>query len=247
MGAGTTLPATVLSAGTVSGAVNGATWNDLTGSGAGWNGTVAISTLLVQGPWSQTAGTALALGSTASGSYTGSAGAASIVVTVNGTPTATNTPFTWTDREGATTSGPTSVPTCVNGTACAVNNGVTITFATATPYIAGDAYTAHVGIGSTTAMSLATGSATAITNQGTTLGGSNLPTYTGNLSTVTAGGVGIEGTAVKFVTAAANAGAGSFTVTPGVTFTWDPNNTWSSSTAGANYTATAQYTIATGP
>jgi hypothetical protein len=47
---------------------------------------------------------------------------------------------------------------------------------------------------------------------------------------------------VKIVSAAKLAGVGTFTVIPGVTLTWDPNNTWA-----LPYTASAQYTIASGP
>jgi hypothetical protein len=51
-----------------------------------------------------------------------------------------------------------------------------------------------------------------------------------------------SGAPVKIVTAAKLKGKGTFTVTPGVTLTWDPNATWA-----LPYTASAQYTIASGP
>jgi hypothetical protein len=236
--AATTLPSAALSAGTVSGAVDSGNWSDTTGSGAGWNGTVSTTQFVLQGPW-QAGGGGSALTNTGSGAYSGSAGAALVVVTVSAGGTATNTPFTWTDNEGSSqTSG--TVSTCTNATACAVSNGVTITFNAATTYTSGWTYTAHVGAQSASAMSLTTASATGPTAVGSTAGGSNLPTFLNNGSTVTA-------SAVKFVHATAGTGMGTFTLAAGVTVTWDPNNTWSSSVAGANYTATATYTISSGP
>ena len=236
---GSTLNASSVGNGSQSGSVDSATWADTTGSGAGWNGTVQTTQFLLQGPWQQGTG-ASALTSTASGAYTGTAGAASVVVTISTGGTALNTPFTWVDIEGATSTNGT-VSTCANGSACAVSNGVTITFNSATAYTSGWTYTAHVGVLATTALSLATGSAAGPTPNGTTLGGLNDPSFLNNLSTVP------TASAVKFVHATAGTGLGSFTLSPGVTITWDPNNTWSSTVSGANYTATATYTITSGP
>lgn len=236
--ANTTLPSTIVSAGTVSGAINSGNWTDGTGTGAGWHGTLQTAALVDQGAFSQTAGTTTALGSTASGAYTGTVGNAVVIVTVTGVPTAAATPVTWSDRETATAT--TGSATCTNGTACAIASGVTITFAAATTYPVGAAYTAKVGALPASGMTIATASATAILAQGTTLGGANLPTYQSNASVVTAGGA-----AVPFVTAAVNAGMGTFSVAPGVTITWDPNNTWGG--ASVSYVGVAQYAIVTGP
>ena len=243
--ANTTLPSASVGAGTLSGAVDSGNWSDSTGSGAGWHGTIQATTFQAEGPWAQTAGTATALGSTASGSYTGSVANALITVTVSAGGTLLNTPFAWTDQEGSsTTSG--SVVVCANGTACAVSNGVTVTFAAATTHPSGATYQAKVGTLPATALTLATASASGPTAVGTTIGGANLPAWENNGSTVSGAGVATYGSAVPFVTAGAGIGMGTFTLAPGVTVTWDANNTWDA-TAAANWVASAQYQISSGP
>lgn len=244
--ASTTFGATSLNSGIASGAANSGNWSDLTGAGAGWHGSVAMSTFLLQGPWT-TVGTAVS--NNASGSYTGTAGAALMTVTVTGVPTTLSTPVNWTAVEGSTTTTNGGTPTaCVNGSACTITHGVTITFNAATLYTAGAVYTTHVGVFNTSNTSVTfTTTGASIATVGTTTGGNNLPTFENNGSALPQGGVGVEGTAVNFITAAIGAGAGTFAVTPALTIDFDPNNVWTSATAGANYTATAQYTIAATP
>ena len=233
-----TLASTAVTAGTTSGVINSATWGDTTGSGAGWNGTIQLTTgFIYTGSWVQTGGTTTALGNVTAGGYTGSTGNALIVVTVT-TSTGAVTQFSWTDSSGAGTNGTNT--TCNNVSACTVSNGVTIAFAAATVYPAGAVYTVKAGELTPSGASLLTADASTVTPTGTTGGGTNLPTYKNNGSTVSAGG-----SAVKFLSAALNQGAGTFTAAPGMTITWDPNNTWAGS--GVNYTATAQYAISTGP
>lgn len=236
-----TLGPVALSAGTVSGGLNAGQWSDLTGSGAGWHGSIAVSSFQNQGAWTPV-GAAPALTLTTSGNYNPAANVADalITVTVSAGGTATNTPFAWTDREGGTTTNGT-VATCTNGSACAVSNGVTITFNAATTYSNGTQYTARVGLLPTSALSThqANGS---ISASGTTQGGSNLPAFLADAAVASATGAGNFGSAVNFVSAAANTGEGLFNVTPGGTVTWDPNLTWSGS-----WVATAQYTITSGP
>jgi hypothetical protein len=241
----TSLPAVALNAGSTSGPVDSGIWGDTTASGAGWHGLISTSTFQAEGPWAQTAGVVTALGSTASGSYSGGVANALITVTVNSGGSGANTPFAWSDREGATTSSNT-VSTCGNGGACAVSNGVTINFASGTSYPSGAVYVARVGTLPAGAMILHVASAATITPQSGTLGGANLPTYESDGNTVSGGGVGVQGASVAFVSAATNQGEGSFTLAPGVTVTWDPNLTWNS-TAAAAFTAVAQYTIVSGP
>lgn len=239
--ANTSLPSTSASGGTVSGAVNSGNWTDGTGTASGWHGALQTAALVDQGPFAQTAGTTATLGSTDSGAYTGTSGNAMITVRVNGTPTVLHTAFAWTDRErGTTTSSTAAVPACSNGTACAISSGVTITFAAGTKYPIGAVYSAKVGALPAHSMTIATASASAITPQGSTAGGSNLPAYQSNASVVTAGGA-----AVPFVAAGRNQGMGTFSLAVGVTVTWDPNDAWNG--AGAEYLGTAQYAISTGP
>jgi hypothetical protein len=237
-----TLGPATLNTGTVTGALNAGQWSDLTGSGAGWHGSIAMSGFQDEGAWTPQ-GAAPALTLTTSGNYSPAANVADalVTVTVSAGGTNTNTPFAWTDREGGTTTNNT-VATCTNATPCAVSNGVTITFNAATTYASGSVYTAKVGLLPTSALALHNASGT-ISASGTTTAGSNLPTFENDASTVSAAaGAGNFGSAVNFVTAAVNAGAGLFNVTGGGTVTWDPNITWS-----GTWVATAQYTITSGP
>jgi hypothetical protein len=238
-----TTATTALTAGTLATPMNAATWSDTTGSGAGWNGTLAVQQFINQGAWSQTVGTATALASTASGAYTGSAGAGSLAVTVTqaaDTIAAATLTVSYKDIEnGVTTNG---TGTATKGTALVLLNGITITFATNTAYPLNAVYQSHFGILPTTALALNTAQATA-TATGTTQAGSNLPAFVNNSTTVTAGGPSTYSvTPIKMISAAANTGLGTFTVTGGATLTWDPNNVWQ-----ASYTANAQYNVVTGP
>jgi hypothetical protein len=234
-----TSASTAVSAGTLNSGTNSGTWTDQTGLGLGWNGTLAMESFLYTGTWTQTSGTVTALGTTAAGSYTGTSPNAFITVTVNGTPSSSSTPYTYSDNESGTVTSNSG--TATNGSATTLANGITITFAAATTYPVGAVYSEKMGVLPTTALALHSASGT-ITNQAGTLGGSNLPTFTNNGVTVSSTSATAYGTAVKFITANALQGIGSFTVVPGVTITWDANNTWA-----ANYVANAQYTIASGP
>ena len=238
-----TTTSTSLSGGSHATPMNNATWADSTGSGAGWNGTVAVTQFIDQGAWSQTSGTTTALSSTSSGAYTGSAGAGSITVTVTqalDTTASTTLTYSYSDVEtGVTTTGS---GTATKGTAATLMNGLTITFAALTAYPQNATYESKFGILGTSALALNTGQAT-VAASGTTSGGSNLPVLQNNGITVTAGGPSTYSTTpIKFISAAVNTGMGTFSVTPGATITWDPNNVWP-----ASYTASLQYNIVSGP
>lgn len=237
---GGTLPNATPAGGADSGSLSSATWSDTTGLGAGWNGTLSLATALTyDGPWTPS-GSAPALTATSSGAYSGTAGNALLTVTVTaGTPTVTT--VSWSDREAAGTTTTGLALACTNGSPCTISNGVTITFNAATLYTTGEVYTAHDGALPSTAVALSSANAIGPTATGTTVGGSNLPTLQNSGSTVPG-----NGTAVKFVSAAAQAGMGTFTIAPGVTVSgWDPNNIWGGT--GVVYSAQAQYTISTGP
>ena len=76
--AATTFPATALSAGTLTSGVNAAQWSDSTGSGAGWNGTLAIQHFHITGTGAWTPGASNVLANTNSGQYTGTTTAADL-------------------------------------------------------------------------------------------------------------------------------------------------------------------------
>ena len=236
--AATTFPATALSAGTLTSGVNAANWADNTGSGAGWNGTLAIQQFHISGTNAWTPGASSVLANNNSGQYTGTTTAAdyTVIVTAASAGGTTTVAISWSGEE-------TGSGTATKNAAFAVGAlGMTITFLTGQAYATTDVYTAQVGNLATSALAAAQAT-TAIAVFGTTTGGTNLPIATGGTSTVTSGTVSTySGAPVKIVTAAKLKGKGTFTVTPGVTLTWDPNATWA-----LPYTASAQYTIASGP
>jgi hypothetical protein len=236
--AATTFPATALSAGTLTSGVNAANWADTTGSGAGWNGTLAVQEFHITGTNAWTPGLSAALANNNSGQYTGTTTAAAYTVTVSAASAGATTTvaISWSGEETGSGTATKNTPFAVGAL------GMTIDFLSGQAYATTDVYTAQVGNLATSALAAAQATTT-IAVVGTTTGGTNLPTATGGTSTVTSGSVSTySGTPVKVVTAAKLNGKGTFTVTPGVTLTWDPNNTWA-----LPYTASAQYTIASGP
>ena len=238
---GFTTATTSSAAGTLATPLNSAIWADTTGSGSGWNGTIAVTQFIDQGAWAQTVGTTTALNTTSSGAYTGSAGAGYIDVTVTqvgDTTGATSLAISYADVEnGSTTNG---TATATKGSATTLVHGLTITFATGTAYPQNAVYQSKFGILPTTALALNTTQGS-VALQGSTL--SVPPVLVNSGSTVTAGGpAAYSASPVKFLDALILTGEGSFTVVPGATITWDPNNIWQ-----ANYVAGVQYTIASGP
>ncbi|MDQ6855480.1 MAG: hypothetical protein M3Z57_00210 [Candidatus Dormibacteraeota bacterium] len=222
-----------LNSGTVTTAatnLNAGTYADTTGSGAGWNGTLALYRFVNTQAWVPS-GTALS--TNASATYTGTANNAwySVAVTANA---ATTVNVTWSGQESG--SG-----TATKGSAFAVGTlGLTITFASAVTYLTTDTYTIKADVLPTTALTMATGGSCVA--QGSTATGANLPTMTNTSATITGGTYNTFGAAVKVITATVGNGIGTFICTPKATMSTDSNLTWASS-----YTATAQYTIATGP
>lgn len=236
--AATTFPATALTAGQLTAGVNAANWADNTGGGAGWNGTIAVQQFHITGTNAWVPGASNPLANNNSGQYTGTTSAAAYTVTVTGASAsgATGVAISWSGEESGSGSATKGTPFAVGAL------GMTIDFLAGQAYATTDVYTAQVGNLATTALAVAQ-STTSISAVGTTKTGSNLPTAAGGTSTVTSGSVSTySATPVKVVSAAKFAGVGTFTVTPGVTLTWDQNNTWA-----LPYTASAQYTIASGP
>jgi hypothetical protein len=210
--------------------LNASTYADTTGSGSGWNGTLALYRFVNTQAWIPS-GTALSTNTSAT--YTGTVNNVyySVAVTANASTTVN---VTWSGQESG--SG-----TATKGSAFAIGTlGLTITFASAVTYLTTDTYTIKADVLPTTALTMATGGACVA--QGTTATGTNLPTMTNTAATITGGTYNTYGSAVKVITAAANAGVGTFICTPKATITADSNLTWASS-----YTANAQYSIVTGP
>jgi YVTN family beta-propeller protein len=219
--------------GTGSGALPSAEWGDLTGTGDGWQGSIAASNFIYTGNWAPV-GSAPALSSDTSAGYTGTADGDTYTVTITSVSGATVN-FTYSSTNGASGTG-----TATAGTAADVGtNGLTITFSTSATYAAGDAYQIEVGAQNSSAMTLAdsSSSATITPYDGAT---STPPAYVNATATVKGGG-GTYGTAVPFLSAAQNTGMGEYTVSPQAKVTTDLNS-WA-----ANYTSNVQYTISSGP
>ena len=210
---------------------------DATGTGAGWNGTVAVSDLNYTGTW-QPSGAAPALTTSTSGAFTDTADGVTYTVTVTGAGIAAGTgTFSYTSTDPADASGTgTSVATTANAVG---TKGLTINFATQT-VPANSVYTIHAGTQAASSLSLNTGAAGASV---TTVSGNTAPGLVNNGSTLTGGGAAATafGSAVKFVSAAVGTGMGAYNVVPGATFNPDSNS------FASTYSAGVQYTIVAGP
>jgi len=217
--------------GIASGQLPSASFSDTTGSGNGWQGTVAASSFIYTGVWAGSSG-APALASSSAGAWSGSADGISITVTVGSGGTSTSTPFTWSDSAGNSGSG-----TATNGTPAPVEDGVTIDFATGTTYSSGDQYSVRVGTQPAHALSLDVAQGTITPAAGVQ---SPPPGFVNSGAVVVGGGTTL-GTAVPMVSAALGTGMGTYAVAPGAQVVVDASS-WA-----ATYVAQVQYTIATGP
>jgi len=219
--------------GSGSGDLPTALWGDTTGTGDGWQGSIAASNFIYTGQWTPT-GSSPALGSSSSASYTGSADGDTYTVSVTGVSGSTIS-FSYSSQNGATGTGTATAGTAANvGT-----NGLTITFSSSTTYSTGDEYQIQVGSQNKNALTLADGgsSGSIAPYQGTT---STAPTFVNQTAAVTGGG-STYGTAVSILSAPTYTGMGEYTVTPAATVNTDINS-WA-----ATYTGQIQYTIASGP
>jgi len=219
--------------GSGSGDLPTALWGDTTGTGDGWQGSVAASNFVYTGQWTPI-GSAPALGSSSSASYTGSADGDTYTVSVTGVSGSTIN-FSYSSQNGATGTGTATAGTAANvGT-----NGLTITFSSSTTYSTGDEYQIQVGSQNKNALTLAdSGSSGSISPyQNTT---STPPNFVNPTATLTGGG-STYGTAVSILSAPVYAGMGKYIVTPSATINTDINS-WA-----ATYTGQIQYTISSGP
>jgi len=217
--------------GTASGQLPSASFTDTTGSGDGWQGSVATTNFIYTGAWASSSG-APALASSSAGSWTGTADGITITVVVGSGGSGTSTPFTWSDSAGHSGSG-----TATNGTPAAVEDGVTIDFAAGTTYASGDQYSVRVGAQAAQALSLDAAQGSITPAAGVQ---SPAPGFV-NSGAVVVGGGTTYGTAVPMVSAAQGTGMGTYAVAPGAQVATD------SSSWAATYVAQVQYTIATGP
>jgi hypothetical protein len=228
--------------GTATGALPSAQWADDTGSGSGWDGTVAVSPLNYTGTWSAGSGST-ALASSAAGTYTGTADGVeyTVKVTTGGLGDAVAFSYTSSDPSDASGTGTASLTT---GTATVGTHGLSINFSITSTYSVGNTYTVLCGTQSASALTVATAAASAITSTGTT---SPPPAYVNNGATINAGStVGTVNTsgAVKVLSAAVGQGAsgtGYYTAAPGVQIAAD-SNSWAKT-----YTGTLTYSIVSGP
>jgi YVTN family beta-propeller protein len=226
---------------TGAGILPSATWTDATGTGAGWNGTVAVSDFTYTGLWTSTPTGLGDLTSTCLNVYTDTQDGVVYTVTV-GTNDGTTGTFTYTTTDtNDSLSGGTAIDVGV-GTAVEVGTqGIYIEFSSLPT--AGTVYQIQAGTENSSALTL-----------NSTVNGAGVSAVTGTLSqapvlvptatTVSGPSTGVAqgyGQSYEFVSAAAKTGMGSYTVNPGVTFNADANS-WA-----ALYTANVQYTISTGP
>jgi len=117
-----------------SGTLPSATWGDATGSGEGWQGSIAASNFVYTGSWVPLSG-APALAASTSGQYTGTADGDIYTVTVTSFASPT-VDFSYTSTNGASGTG-----SATTGTSTSVgSNGLSITFSASSTYASGDAY-----------------------------------------------------------------------------------------------------------
>jgi len=221
---------------TGSGLLPTAVWSDATGSGYGWNGTVAVSDFTYTGVWTNTGSP---LVDATSGAYTGTQDG--VVFTVDATAISNGAgSFTWSSTASTSNTGSgtaaASIATVIDG------QGVSINFGTASP-TAGTLYQLQAGTQAPSALSLLsteTSAAVTVVDSSTSAD----PVLVSANTTVAGPSSGVAqsyGTPLKFVAAAPNTGMGEYLVVPGVTFHADVNS-WA-----ALYTANVEYSIVTGP
>ncbi len=183
-------PATITAPvdGSGSGALPSARWGDLTGSGAGWQGSIAATNFVYTGNWTPL-NSAPALSSDTSSSYTGTADGDTYTVQVTGVSGST-IDFSYTSTNGASGTGSGTA-----GTATSVGTrGLTITFASSSTYASGNSYQIQVGTQNPSALILNNSSSSATIspyNSST----STPPTFVNSTATLSQGWTATNGTA----------------------------------------------------
>jgi hypothetical protein len=226
--------------GPATGALASGTFSDATGTGTGWNGTIAMSLFHYQGLWVQTVGAATALGSTTSATYTAvGSGYYTVTVTSYAAPTLNLSYAGIESGTGTATLGGGNTTSTIG------TKGVTIVWGpSSTAYALNMAYTIKVGNLAATALTLADAGApaTIAATGGTTSPNAAFTNTTANIPE----GSGADptqtvGAATKFVAAAVNQGMGSYTVSPQASVAFDPS-VWAQT-----YVSQVTYTIVSGP
>jgi hypothetical protein len=219
--------------GTGSGALPSAEWGDLTGTGDGWQGSIAASDFIYTGNWSPV-GSAPALSSDASAGYTGTADGDTYTVTITSV-SGTTINFSYSSTNGASGTGSATV-----GTAADVGaHGLTITFSTSATYAAGDAYQIEVGAQNPDALVLANTQNPSISPV-SAQSYSDPPLFVNPQAAIQGSPAGY-GPAVPLLSAGTEAGMGDFNVSPQAVVNTDINS-WAQT-----YTAQVEYTISSGP
>ncbi len=219
--------------GTGSGALPSAEWGDFTGTGDGWQGSIAASDFIYTGNWAPV-GSAPALSSDTSAGYTGTADGDTYTVTITSVSGAT-IDFSYSSTNGASGTG-----TATAGTAADVGtNGLTITFSTSATYAAGDAYQIEVGAQNPDALVLANAQNPSISPV-SAQSYSDPPLFMNPQAAIQGSPAGY-GSAVPFLSASTEAGMGDFNVSPQAVVNTDINS-WAQT-----YTAQVEYTISSGP
>ncbi|MDB5064415.1 MAG: hypothetical protein JWM18_849 [Chloroflexi bacterium] len=226
--------------GPATGALASGTFADSTGTGTGWNGTIAMSLFHYQGLWVQTVGAATALGSTTSATYTAvGSGYYTVTVTSYAAPTLNLSYAGIESGTGTATLGGGNTTSTIG------TKGVTVVWGpSSTTYAANMAYTIKVGNLASTALTLADAGAPATI---AATGGTTSPNaaFTNTTANITEGSgadpTQTVGAATKFVAAAVNQGMGSYTVSPQASVAFDPS-VWAQT-----YVAQVTYTIVSGP
>jgi len=211
-----------------------ATWDDSTGTGDGWTGSIEATALNYTGTWSTAAPAGSGVSMTAlttdtSAPFTGSADGITYTVAVTGSGT-----FTYTSNDPSDASGS---GTFTAGSPATVGKyGLTITIQSGIGK--GNSYVLNCGTQNASSLTIPS-SGTTITPVSTT---SPSPFFIGGNETIETGnGSGGYGSAAPLLSAGVDTGMGAYNVNPAVKFTPD-NNSWAST-----YTSDVLYSIASGP
>jgi hypothetical protein len=210
-----------------------ALWQDSTGTGNGWQGSIAVSNVIYTGHWFPKSG-APALSVNSSAVYSGKNDGDTYTFKVLSSSGSTI------DYSYSSTGGAAGTGTATTGTPAAIgSNGLTITCPTGNTYSAGEEYQIHVGSQNQNSLVLEDSSsgASIVPYAGST---SPSPVFVNPTAALTGDGANY-GTAVPFVSAAVDTGMGAYTITPEMGINTDVNS-WAQ-----QYTANIEYTVASGP
>jgi hypothetical protein len=208
----------------------GANWEDSTGSGSGWTGTIQLSNFTYVGNWTAS-GSSPALASATAGVWNDSVDGVSYTVNVT-SQSGNSISFSYSSNDPHDPSG---TGTATAGVAAPVGlYGVTITFAPSVTYANGS-YTTQVGAQNQQALNILSGLAVSPV----------VTPYTGLPAQENSGVIvptsTTYGPAISFTHALLNEGLGAYRIVPQASFAID-SNSWA-----ATYQASVMYSIVAGP